>query len=144
MIVSRFPTRHVQIILCLYISISEILTGFDVDALCVAFDGSRVLITPRGLVAFITQINDVNLSRRSPFYEICLAKYRLWGFEIYWLGLERLCVDDRVLARPIERVNGLARLLALEWLFFVAPRKADLWPHLVIDGITTTIRDSDY
>lgn len=141
---SRFPTRHVQIILHLYGSISEILTGFDVDASCVAFDGARVLTTPRGLAAFVTQVNNVDLSRRSPSYEMRLAKYRLWGFEIYWPELERSRVNERIFYKPIDQVNGLARLLVLEWLFHIAPCKTQPWPHLETQGETTTIRDSGY
>jgi hypothetical protein len=34
-IVSQYPTRHVQIVLRIYKSVAEILTGFDVDCACV-------------------------------------------------------------------------------------------------------------
>jgi len=55
-IASAYPTRHVQIVLRLYKSISEILTGFDVDCSCVAYDGSMVWATPRAIASYITQI----------------------------------------------------------------------------------------
>jgi hypothetical protein len=35
-IASQYPTRHVQIVLRLYDSISQIITGFDIDCACVA------------------------------------------------------------------------------------------------------------
>jgi hypothetical protein len=35
-IASQYPTRHVQIVLRLYDSISQIITGFDVDCACAA------------------------------------------------------------------------------------------------------------
>ena len=55
-IASAYPTRHVQIVLRLYKNISEILTGFDVDCSCVAYDGSMVWATPRAVASYITQI----------------------------------------------------------------------------------------
>jgi hypothetical protein len=55
-IASAYPTRHIQIVLRLYKSISEILTGFDVDCSCVAYDGSMVWATPRAIASYITQI----------------------------------------------------------------------------------------
>jgi hypothetical protein len=36
-IASKYPTRHVQIVLRLYDSISQIITGFDVDCACAAY-----------------------------------------------------------------------------------------------------------
>ncbi|GME30087.1 hypothetical protein DL765_002889 [Neofusicoccum parvum] len=62
----KWPFRHVQIILRLYKSISEILTGFDVDCACVAFDGNQVYSNPRGITAIATRTNTIDLSRRSP------------------------------------------------------------------------------
>jgi hypothetical protein len=61
-----------------------------------------------------------------------LAKYRMWGFEVLWSGLERSRVDPRIYQEPepIDHLNGLARLLALERLFDIAPCKARPWPHL--------------
>ncbi|KAF2817234.1 ankyrin repeat protein [Mytilinidion resinicola] len=40
-IASQYPTRHVQIVLRIYKSVSEILTGFDVDCSCAAYDGKQ-------------------------------------------------------------------------------------------------------
>jgi hypothetical protein len=62
----KYPHRHVQIILRLYKSVSEILTGFDVDSSCVAYDGRQVYTTPRGATAIVTRTNVIDLSRRSP------------------------------------------------------------------------------
>lgn len=92
-IVSQYPTRHVQIVLRIYKSVSEILTGFDVDCSCVAFDGKQVYLAPRALASYITQINNIDLTRRSPSYENRLSKYSRRGFEIFWSGLERSRVD---------------------------------------------------
>jgi hypothetical protein len=40
-IASQYPTRHVQIVLRLYDSISQIITGFDVDCACAAYTGDQ-------------------------------------------------------------------------------------------------------
>jgi hypothetical protein len=52
-IVSQYPVRHVQIVLRIYKSVSEILTGFDVDCSCAAYDGNQVWASPRALAAYM-------------------------------------------------------------------------------------------
>ncbi|PLN86818.1 ankyrin [Aspergillus taichungensis] len=120
-IVSQYPTRHVQIVLRIYKSVSEILTGFDVDCSCVAFDGKQVYVAPRALASYITQINHVDLTRRSPSYENRLSKYSHRGFEIFWSELERSRIDPTIYERSFSRTLGLARLLILEHL----PKSSD-------------------
>ncbi len=115
-IASQYPTRHVQIVLRLYRSISEILTGFDVDCSCAAYDGKQVYASPRALVAYMTQINTIDLTRRSPSYENRLAKYARRGFEVYWPLLDRSRIDPTLFERSFGRTLGLARLLVLEKL----------------------------
>lgn len=115
-IASQYPTRHVQIVLRIYKSVSEILTGFDVDCSCAAYDGKQVYASPRAIAAYITQINTIDLGRRSPSYENRLSKYSHRGFEIYWPQLDRDKVDPTIFERSFNRTNGLARLLVLEKL----------------------------
>lgn len=115
-VVSQYPTRHVQIVLRIYRSISEILTGFDVDCSCIAYNGKQVFASPRALAACMTQTNTIDLSRRSPSYENRLSKYSHRGFEIYWPELDRSLVDPTIFERSFRRVVGLARLLVLEKL----------------------------
>ncbi|KAI9709659.1 MAG: hypothetical protein M1812_007637 [Candelaria pacifica] len=115
-IASQYPTRHVQIVLRLYHSISEILTGFDVDCSCVAYDGQQVYAAPRAVTAFMTQRNTVDLTRRSPSYENRLSKYSHRGFEVHWPQLERSRIDPTIFERSFGRTMGLARLLILEKL----------------------------
>ncbi|KAK4938155.1 hypothetical protein LTR66_015120, partial [Elasticomyces elasticus] len=111
-IASQYPNRHVQIVLRIYRSISEILTGFDVDVSCAAFDGRQVYASPRAIAAYITQVNRIDLTRRSPSYENRLSKYSHRGFEVFWPGLDRSRIDPRTFNRTV----GLARLLVLEKL----------------------------
>lgn len=105
-----------QIVLRVYKSIGEILTGFDIDAAGGAYDGSQVYVTPRALASFVTQINHVDLSRRSPSYENRLSKYSHRNFEVYWSELDRSRIDPTIFERSFQRTLGLARLLILERL----------------------------
>ncbi|PYH47148.1 ankyrin repeat protein [Aspergillus saccharolyticus JOP 1030-1] len=120
-IVSQHPTRHVQIVLRIYKSVAEILTGFDVDCSCAAFDGKQVYVSPRALASYITQVNTIDLTRRSPSYENRLSKYSHRGFEIFWPELDRSRIDPTIFERSFTRVVGLARLLVLERL----PKQSD-------------------
>ncbi|KZL67095.1 ankyrin repeat protein [Colletotrichum tofieldiae] len=115
-IASQYPTRHIQIVLRVYKSVGEILTGFDIDAAGGAYDGKQVWVTPRALGSFITQVNQIDLTRRSPSYENRLSKYSHRSFEIYWPELERNRVDPTIFERSFQRTLGLARLLVLERL----------------------------
>ncbi|KAF2757357.1 ankyrin repeat protein [Pseudovirgaria hyperparasitica] len=115
-IVSRYPTRHVQIVLRIYKSIAEILTGFDVDCSCAAYDGKQIWLAPRAVAAYITQTNHIDISRRSPSYENRLSKYSRRGFEIMFSDLDRQRIDPTIFERSFKRSVGLARLLILEKL----------------------------
>ncbi|KAI0506333.1 ankyrin repeat protein [Xylaria bambusicola] len=113
----KWPFRQVQIILRLYRSISEILTGFDVDCACVAFDGTQVYSNPRGITAIATRTNLIDLTRRGPAYENRLRKYRLHNFEVFWGPLERERINTMLFQSPARLLNdtqGLARLLLYE------------------------------
>lgn len=115
-ICSQYPTRHIQIVLRVYKNVSEILTGFDIDCSGAAYDGKQVYCTPRALASYITQINPIDLSRRSPSYENRLSKYSHRNFEVYWPELDRSRVDPTIFERSFGRTLGLARLLILERL----------------------------
>lgn len=115
-ICSQSPPRHIQIVLRIYKSVSEILTGFDIDSSGAAYDGKQVYCTPRALQSYMTQINHIDLSRRSPSYENRLSKYSHRNFEVYWPDLDRSRVDPTIFERNFRRTLGLARLLVLERL----------------------------
>jgi hypothetical protein len=115
-IASQYPTRHIQIVLRIYKSVAEILTGFDVDCSCAAYDGQQVYASPRALAAYMTQTNTIDLTRRSPSYESRLSKYSHRGFEVYWPLLDRTKIDPTIFERNFGRTVGLARLLVLERL----------------------------
>ncbi|KAH9180206.1 hypothetical protein EDB89DRAFT_2061917 [Lactarius sanguifluus] len=113
---SQYPYRNIQIVLRLYSSPAEILAGFDVDAPCCAYDSDRVWANPRAIVSMMRQSNTVDMTRRSPSYEIRLAKYSSRGFEVYVPGLKRDEIDPTIYERAESHVQGLARLLAIEML----------------------------
>ncbi|KIH90357.1 ankyrin repeat protein [Sporothrix brasiliensis 5110] len=115
-ICSEYPTRHVQIVLRIYKSVSEILAGFDIDSSSAAYDGKQVYCTPRALQSYMTQINHIDLTRRSPSYENRLSKYSHRNFEVFWGDLDRSRVDPTIFERSFNRTLGLARLLVLERL----------------------------
>jgi len=50
-ILGQYPTRHVQIILRIYKSPSEVLMGFDIDSCCLGYDGTTVWALPRARYA---------------------------------------------------------------------------------------------
>ena len=93
---SQYPYRAVQIVLRLYQSPAEILAGFDVDAPCCAFDGERVWANPRAIVAMMRQCNTIDITRRSPSYEVRLAKYSSRDLEVYVPQLNRADIDPTV------------------------------------------------
>lgn len=123
-IVSQYPVRHVQIVLRIYKSITEILTGFDVDCSCGAYDGKQVWASPRAIASYMTQTNTIDLTRRSPSYENRLSKYRHRGFEVRFAELDRSRIDPTIYERSFFRTQGLARLLILEKLPKSSEREA--------------------
>ncbi|PPQ70086.1 hypothetical protein CVT26_013420 [Gymnopilus dilepis] len=120
---TKFPYRPIQIVLRLYQSPAEILAGFDIDAACCAYDGHRVWANPRFLTALVRQSNTIDLTRRSPSYEMRLVKYARRGFEIFLPTLRRDYIKQSTMSKLYSRdlstfPNGLARLLVLEVAYF--------------------------
>jgi len=52
-----------------------VLKGFDVDCCAIGYNGKNVMMVPRAHRAIVRRINTVDMSRRSPSYEMRLAKY---------------------------------------------------------------------
>ncbi|KAJ1549516.1 hypothetical protein HK405_014679 [Cladochytrium tenue] len=112
-VVSQYPYRHIQIVLRLYHSPSEVLAGFDVDACSVGFDGTDVWFTRRAHMALTSSVNTIDMSRRSPTYELRLAKYADRGLEVRVPGLDLLKVDPQIFARSFEKSKNAVDLFAL-------------------------------
>ena len=104
-VLAQYPYRSIQIVLRLYTSPAEILAGFDVDVACYAYDGDRVWANPRAIVSMMRQSNTVDMTRRSPSYEVRLAKYSSRGFEVYIPELNRSEIDPTVRPGPPFQVT---------------------------------------
>jgi hypothetical protein len=105
---SGSPRRKIQIITRLYESKEEILNEFDIDCICVGFDGKDVLATGRALKAISTRINTVDLSIRGENDENRLLKYAERGFAIAVPGLDvsKLDRDHTKLKRRTVNYRG--------------------------------------
>ncbi|KAJ9454543.1 Poly(ADP-ribose) polymerase pme-1 [Diplonema papillatum] len=108
-IAGRYPNRHIQIVLRMYKSPSELLAGFDVDACTVAWDGYRFWANPRALRALNTQVNTVDLTRRSLTYEVRLAKYARRGFAVHIP--EELAEHIKATDATLREAKGLEKLV---------------------------------
>ena len=105
---------------------------------------------PRAIVAMMRQCNTVDMTRRSPSYEVRLTKYSSRAFEVYIPTLRREHVDPtvgnsivvlssylksyQIYERSIARIEGLARLLALEKLADTDTREAFLQSRKTLRG----------
>ena len=58
----------------------------------------------------------VDMTRRSPSYEMRLAKYATRGFSVLVPTFDRRRVDPQLFERRFDQLQGLARLLLLEKL----------------------------
>eukprot|EP01091_Cochliopodium_minus_P014082 TRINITY_DN470_c0_g2_i1.p1 TRINITY_DN470_c0_g2~~TRINITY_DN470_c0_g2_i1.p1 ORF type:complete len:1824 (-),score=771.42 TRINITY_DN470_c0_g2_i1:113-5584(-) len=115
-LISEYPYRHIQIVLRQYKTAAEVLMCFDVDACSVGYNGKSVFMTPRAHRALTHQYNVVDMERRSPSYEMRLAKYAERGFSVVVPSLERDKIDPQLFERRFDQLQGLARLLLLEKL----------------------------
>ncbi|KAG8947095.1 hypothetical protein FRC00_009282 [Tulasnella sp. 408] len=82
----------------------------------------------------MTQCNRVAMDRRSPSYEVRLAKYATRGFEILVPDLRREDFDPTIFERALTRVAGLARLLVLEKLSTQAARDGYIYQRRQMRG----------
>jgi hypothetical protein len=79
---------RVQVPLGFWWSVEDVLVTADVDCCCVAYDGSTVVASARGMVAWThrcnTGLDSHNAVRGSPTYEMRLWKYaQRHGFGVY-------------------------------------------------------------
>ncbi|CAK9095401.1 Uncharacterized protein R883 [Durusdinium trenchii] len=114
--ISSYPHRHIQIVLRLYSSVLEILSGFDVDCCTFAFDGMQVYATPRGVHSLLTGVNTIDLSRRSTSFEMRLAKYGSRGFGALAEDVDERRVSPGIYSEHVGDLRGLPRLFVLDTL----------------------------
>ncbi|KAK0185550.1 hypothetical protein F5146DRAFT_1005533 [Armillaria mellea] len=102
--------RVVQIVLQLYLSVSKILTGFDVNSCCFAYDGYNFKAQKSGLTlgALLPRYG------RRILFELWLVKYALHGYEILVPDLRHEDIDPQIYQHHLSQVKGLAHLLVME------------------------------
>lgn len=115
-IVSQYPHRHIQFVVRLYKTKTEILAGFDVDCCSVGYDGTNVYMTPRAHYAIMRKCNTVDMTRRSPSYEMRLAKYGKRGFMVEVPNYEKYNVNPALFEKRLDKVQGLGKLIVLDKL----------------------------
>ncbi|PPR01534.1 hypothetical protein CVT26_015139 [Gymnopilus dilepis] len=98
------------------------------------------------MTAIIRQVNTVDISRRSPSYEVRLAKYAERGFEIFIPSLSRNAINPAIYDRNLEYFpQELARLLVFERLYWHPNAYAHLkYPRTKVqieDKVATTDED---
>lgn len=145
-ILGEHPVRHVQIILRLYASPTEVLLGFDIDACCIGFDGRRVLCLERCALALARRRVVVNPARRSLTYEPRLLKYARRGFALQVPGLRKPDIDPQLFRPPMpdpQRLQGLRKLLLYEYQQRVPPAAPAPAPGTrgarVVDGVPSPL-----
>jgi hypothetical protein len=90
--------RKIQIVNRIYPDKESILNGFDLDCVCIGFDGKDVLATGRAMRAIQTRLNIVDLSIRGDAYENRLLKYAERGFAIAVPGLLKDKIDTEFIS----------------------------------------------
>ncbi len=100
----------IQIILRLYNSVSQVISGFDVDSCCVAYDGRQLYAMPRFIRALRCGYNLADPDRQSTSYHARLYKYLKRGFAIAIPGYDESRVVPTL--QTMNRPEGLAKVVA--------------------------------
>ena len=82
--------------------------------------GETVWGTPRSMASIITKINRIDMSRRSPSYEIRLAKYARRGWEVYYPPLQREYVNPEVINPIFFRMCAYKILISVSYMSVVS------------------------
>ena len=125
--------------------------GFDVDSCAVGYDGKDVWVSPRAHHALTYQLNTVDMTRRSPSYEMRLAKYCGRGFGVAIPSLQLQRIDPLIYEKRFDQVQGLAKLLLLTKLekqtfrfrYKEQQRMRKLRPEVAKNNIFDQIIDDD-
>jgi len=115
-----FPFRHVQVILRLYHSPTEVLLGFDIDCCCVGYNGKDVWGLERFRRALTKGYNLVYGERRSVSLVSRLVKYGKRGFCGLVPDLDKANVDVDIFKPyfpnvPRKELGSLGNLLLHEF-----------------------------
>jgi len=100
----------IQIVLRLYHNITQVISGFDLDSCCVAYDGNQIYAMPRFFRSLKRGYNLVDPERQSKNYSQRLIKYLDRGVGIALPGYDPKRVHPSVIV-PFKGKEGLAKLL---------------------------------
>lgn len=79
---------NVQVILRLYNSIIQVISGFDIDSCCIAYDGKNLYCMSRFIRSIVHKYNIADPERQSVNYPQRLFKYLQRGINISFPGLD--------------------------------------------------------
>jgi hypothetical protein len=102
--------KQIQIITRLYFNITQVISGFDIDSCCVAWNGKELYAMPRFTRSIEKGYNIVDYERQSQNYHTRLYKYfDKYGFAMVFPGY----VPERVNPDLINKTNltGLAKVI---------------------------------
>jgi len=89
-----------QLILRKYQSTAAVIYGFDIGSSAIAYDGTAYHFTLLGLIAHAWYVNLIDPRRRSPTFEVRLAKYMERGFALGLVGFGGFESDDFMVQLP--------------------------------------------
>ena len=100
---------NIQIITRLYNNISQVITGFDVDSSCIAYNGKDLYCNTRFVRSIKYKYVIVDPERQSKNYSHRLRKYSNRGFDIIFPGLNL----DRINYNFLKNTNntGLSKII---------------------------------
>ncbi len=113
-----FITREfkIQVILRLYYNITQIISGFDIDSCCCAFDGKHFYGMPRFMRSLKCGYNVVDPERQSKNYDERLLKYYMRGIGIALPGYDPKRVNPSVIDNK-SKVEGMSKILQKVYRF---------------------------
>lgn len=126
---------NVQIILRAYNSVSEVITGFDVDCCCIVYYLGEYYVTERGWNALATGRNFVNPILSSTSYGHRLLKYARRGFGVQL----PLATPEKALVRAYNKKDPLLRMRYANnagWLVWAYRRMMNTKKHEVIGKVS--------
>jgi hypothetical protein len=107
----HYYTINIQVILRLYNSIAQVISGFDIDSCCIAYDGKKFYCMPRFSRAIKLGYNIADPERQSTTYAQRLTKYRNRGFDIAIPGFIDTNITCNFL-KNFREYKGLAKILS--------------------------------
>ena len=121
-----------QIILRIYSHPVEVLLGFDLDSVKLAFDGTEIIMLPSCQRSILHQYNlaesDSQVFRTGTF-ERRLAKYEKRGFRIRVPKFRWSCVNAKFIDEEFSKLPGFGKLLRLTE--YPIPRTRNVIDHQI-------------